>query len=609
MSQGPALDHVVAALEAIGSTRRGSMWTCPAHDDQVPSLSVHQGTQGAVLLCQAGCATPDILDQLGLAQRDLFDHPRESGQERREVAIYDYVDERGDMLFQVVRYDPKGFSQRRPDGRGGWAWKLGNVKRVPYQLPVLLEAVRAVEVVYVAEGEKDVDTLLKAGVPAATTFPGGAGKWRDEYRVYFENAHVVVVADRDDVGRRHARTVAAALCEAVGEDGSVELVEPISGNDASDHLAAGHSPYEWGPFRDPEADADAPPDEPFLILASAVRMENATFLWEPYVPCGTVTVVAGVGGLGKSHGTLELAARVTRGQSKGDHHGKPGRVIIATAEDAFRQVVVPRLKAAGADLDRVSFVNIERGFTIPDDLPKLEEALRAEPDTVLVILDPLIAFIPLRLDAHKDQHARGALTPLAILAQRHDIGVVAVMHLNKAAEAGALFLRVSSSVGFLNAARSALLIAEDPDDENGRIVAHGKHNLSEPGESLRFRIEGTTVERDDGELIKTSRIVWLGASAHGVADLLKSDHRAGPRDSAERFLLDLLADGPVPAGKVRAEAEAADHAWRTVQRAKKTLDVKSSKASAGGGWVWELPPEDGHAPIGGEVAPFDQNEP
>lgn len=370
-------------------------------------------------------------------------------------------------------------------------------------------------------------------------------------------------------------------------------------------------------YRPPSESGDDGEDHPeaFLVRAADVRMENATFLWEPYAPCGAVTVAAGIGGLGKSHATIDLAARVSRGQSKGDHHGKPGRVIIATTEDAWAQTVVPRLKAAGADLERVSLVNVERGFVIPDDLPKLEAAIEAEPDTVLIVLDPLIAFIPIRLDAHKDQHARGALSPLARLAHRYQLAIVAVMHLNKAAEAGALFLRVSSSVGFMNAARSAFLVAEDPDDpEHGRILAHGKHNLSEQGESLRFRIEGVTVERDDGEPIETSRLVWLGSSPHGVTDLLKSDHRADPRNAAERFLAELLADGPVPAGKVRSEADKADHAWATVRRAKKDLGVVASKAGMGDGWVWEFPsdgddPEGNHIPIGGEVSIFGEDEP
>ena len=279
-------------------------------------------------------------------------------------------------------------------------------------------------------------------------------------------------------------------------------------------------------------------------------------------------------------------------------------------------MVVPRLKAAGADLERVSFVNLEhgdRGFVIPDDLDKLAAALEAEPDTVLVILDPLVAFIPMRLDAHKDQHARGALTPLSRLAQRHGVAIVAVMHLNKAAEAGSLFLRVSSSVGFMNAARSAFLVAEDPDDRDHRILAHGKNNLSEPGESLRFRIEGVTVERNDGEPITTSRLVWMGTSERGVNDLLKSDHRDEPRNEAEKFLADLLADGPMTAGKVRSVAEEAGHAWRTVGRAKKALGITSFKSEFGGGWTWELPDdEEGHEeaqpPIGQDVASFDDLE-
>jgi hypothetical protein len=327
----------------------------------------------------------------------------------------------------------------------------------------------------------------------------------------------------------------------------------------------------------------------FLINAADVVMENPTFALDPYVPLGAVTIVAGLGGLGKTHFTIEAGARASRGQLHGDLRGTPVGVVIATAEDALAQTMVPRLKAAGADLDRIAFVNVETGFTIPDDLERLEEAMVARGDVRMVVLDPLIAFLPTRLDSHKDQHARVALAPIASLAERHQAAVLANMHLNKSAEAGALFLRVSSSVGFLNAARSAILVAEDPDDETARVVAHGKHNLSEPGDSLRFRIEAAEVQRSDGQVVKTSRIAWLGSSKHSTADLLRSDHRRDPRDNAEDWLLDQLREAPVLVSDLKAAADAEDHKWRTVERSKAELGIKAFRREVPGPWYWGDP--------------------
>jgi hypothetical protein len=337
------------------------------------------------------------------------------------------------------------------------------------------------------------------------------------------------------------------------------------------------------------ADALAGPSTSYLIRAHDVRMENVTFLERRFIPIGSLTMLVGIGGLGKSHIAVHHAARASRGQLEGDVR-EPVGVVIATAEDALAQTMVPRLVAAGADLNRISFVNLEAGFSIPDDLRRLEDAL--DEDTGLIVIDPLIAFIPTRLDSHKDQHARAALAPLAGLAERRRLAIEAIMHLNKSAEAGALFLRVSSSVGFLNAARSALLVAPDPDDDTRRILAHGKHNLSEPGESRRFKIEGTDLE-SDGEIIRTSRVCWLGSSERTIEELLRSDHRSDPREKAERWLIQQVASGPMPVEWIRSAAECAGHAWRTVERAKAELGVEAYRDGGlgrDGRWFWRLIP-------------------
>jgi hypothetical protein len=128
----------------------------------------------------------------------------------RIVATYDYTDEENNLLFQVVRFHPKDFRQRRPDGPDGWIWSLSETRRVIYRLPGVRVAIDFEEVVYIVEGEKDVDALHTKKL-VATCNPGGAGKWRPEYNASLSGADVVVVADNDDAGRNHAQQVAAAL--------------------------------------------------------------------------------------------------------------------------------------------------------------------------------------------------------------------------------------------------------------------------------------------------------------------------------------------------------------------------------------------------------------
>jgi hypothetical protein len=124
------------------------------------------------------------------------------------VATYDYVDESGQLLFQVCRFMPKTFRQRRPSG-GGWTWDLKGVRRVLYRLPVLFEAVTNKRPIIVTEGEKDVDALVRLNF-AATTNPGGAGKWHSGYNEFLRGADVILVPDNDDAGREHMQAVAAS---------------------------------------------------------------------------------------------------------------------------------------------------------------------------------------------------------------------------------------------------------------------------------------------------------------------------------------------------------------------------------------------------------------
>lgn len=156
----------------------------------------------------------------------------------RIVATYDYTDEAGTLLYQVVRLEPKDFRQRRPDGAGGWTWKLEGVKPVLYRLPELLAAVAAEDPVYVAEGEKDADALHRAGC-VATCNSGGAGKWRPHLAEHLRGvSDVRIIADRDEPGYRHAGQVAASL-RSVGA--GVRVFEGAQGKDVSDHLGAGRS--------------------------------------------------------------------------------------------------------------------------------------------------------------------------------------------------------------------------------------------------------------------------------------------------------------------------------------------------------------------------------
>lgn len=223
-------------LERLSGVRKsGSGWTarCPAHDDRTASLSISVDGGGSKVLvyCHAGCKPEEICRTAGIELRDLFlDGGRaakgSSKVARRIVARYDYVDEIGAMLSQVLRFDPKGFSQRRPDGHGGWIGNLDGTRRVLYRLP---EVVKAAQVL-VLEGEKDVETARSLGY-VATCNPGGAGKWQQEYTGALLGKEIIVIPDADEPGRKHAQQVLASL---VGKVDSLKLVELPGAKDLSE---------------------------------------------------------------------------------------------------------------------------------------------------------------------------------------------------------------------------------------------------------------------------------------------------------------------------------------------------------------------------------------
>lgn len=226
-----------------------SQWyaLCPCHDDRKHSLGIAVTDAGKLVVnCLAGCDTTQVLRTVGATYSDLF--PRRDRQHApsapsapsastppkpakpRIVKTYDYSDESGTLLFQVVRFEPKDFRQRRPhpDRKGDWLYKMGDVRRVLYRLPAIVAAPLDIPIILV-EGEKDADRLILSGL-IATTVPGGAGKWRDSYAESLRGRTVVLIPDIDradpKTGRRpgweHVVKVANAL---VGVARSVRVID------------------------------------------------------------------------------------------------------------------------------------------------------------------------------------------------------------------------------------------------------------------------------------------------------------------------------------------------------------------------------------------------
>lgn len=183
------LERLLSRLEGVNGGPSGQYTAlCPAHADRGPSLSVTQTGDKILVNCHAGCETADVLEKIGLKWADLFSNGDKSAapdtKKKRLEATYQYPDESGDLLYEILKYrlpsGDKTFRQRRPDGEGGWLYNLKGTGRVLYGLPEVVRAVQSGNLIFIVEGEKDADALRALGL-VATTNPGGAGKWRPEF--------------------------------------------------------------------------------------------------------------------------------------------------------------------------------------------------------------------------------------------------------------------------------------------------------------------------------------------------------------------------------------------------------------------------------------------
>lgn len=360
-----ALDLIEQKLTAAECRpkRRGDKITalCPAHNDSSPSLSVGPGTKREVVInCFADCSADAVMAALDLKWTDFGD-----GKTKETLgaptATYDYTDADGQLLYQVLRYVPKTFRQRRPDGRGGWVWGLGDTPRTLYRFPEVVAAIAAGEPVYVCEGEKDVEALRAVGV-TATCNSGGAGKFTMDMAAHLEGAHVVIVADNDDTGRNHATEV-AWLAKTAGAL-TADIVAAASGKDAADHLAAGHT---VGEFVAVDLEPAAPPEHPlarwridWAAFWAAEDDESNRWLLEPLFARGRGHAIYAGAKTGKSYVVLAACAALATGQPFLAHPGgDPVEVLYVDyemTEDDLRDRLEEFGYGPGDDLSHLHYV-------------------------------------------------------------------------------------------------------------------------------------------------------------------------------------------------------------------------------------------------------------
>jgi putative DNA primase/helicase len=492
------------------------------------------------------------------------------------------------------------------EGHFGWqARKPEGYREVPYlggSDPFDPEV--AVDDLYWPEGEKDVDSVIQLGA-LAITFGGTGDGLPVGCERYFIDRNVIVLADNDEGGRKHAEQKAALIHSVARSVRIVHFPELPEKNDVSDWIALGNGLDDLR--RRTEAAAVW---QPSLILSPSiagldvvcmadVKPTAIEWLWPNWVAIGKVAVLAGEGGRGKSTILCDLAARTTNGDRWPDAAAasKAGGVIILAAEDDIGDTIAPRMMAAGADMARVFVIQSvrdenqqRRGFNLQADLERLENEIQKRGNIRLIIIDPVSSYLG-KVDSHKNADVRAVLEPLGEMAARMRVAIICNNHFSKGG--GSANNRVIGSVAFVNQARAAFIVTPDEKDDTRMLLIPSKMNIAPIGHGLAYRIEGCLIPFDGSE-IPTSRIMYESAPITISADqaLAALDGNGGNRSEKSEaidFLTDALRSGPVSAKDMKKEATDAGISPKSLRSAREALGIKPEKAGYEDGWVWKLP--------------------
>lgn len=501
-----------------------------------------------------------------------------------------------------------GNKEMRPMHWNGSAFVAGEPKspatgKPLYRLPELLAADPA-SLVWIVEGEWCADHLHKLGLIATTSGSYTSASGADWTPL--RGRHCVLWADHDEPGRKYMAEVVVKLL-ALGC--TVELIDvealglPVKG-DVVDWLAL-----------HPDAAADdvlalrrvepAEPvnDAPRVILTRGcdVQPEAVDWLWNGWLAAGKLHLIGGAPGTGKTTLAASLAAIVTCGGRWPDGtRAERGSVVFWSGEDDNADTLNPRLRAAGANMDRVYMVEGMREgtdsypFDPARDMDALRNVLAMLPDVRLIVIDPIVSAVA--GDSHKNAEVRRGLQPLVDVAGQLRCALLGVTHFSKGTAGREPTERITGSLAFGALARLVMVTAKqeaEGERVERRLLLRAKSNIGPDGGGFVYDLRQGELDGFPG--VDASSVLW-GEAIHGSARELLAEVEQRDDDhgsDATSFLRDLLAYTPRAAKEIKAEATSAGYSMDAMHRAKRKLRAEAVKSGMSGGWYWRLPTAEG----------------
>ena len=457
----------LSGVKPTGDSKWQASCPCQGHDTPAKHLSLVDAGDKALVTCQGGKHTyEEVCQALG------FDSLNYANQEPAKPQIdktYDYQDEDGKLLFQVVRYFPKDFKQRRPDGKGEWVWNIRGVRRVLYHLPDITAARTTKDTIYITEGEKDADALWNIGC-IATTSPGGAGKWHPEYADMLQGATVVVVPDLDDPGRAHAKDVAKSL---YGKASSVKVLE-LPDHDTSDWIQAGGNADDLRELA--TATSEYNPTTIIMRAASDRLTEIASQppsddLIQDMLPNSPSAygLLAGRSGIGKTFLILQMACCVASGTPFLNRKTKKCKTGLLTLEGAESKLAIRVNRIAESYPGAIENLFWEHALPFRLDDAGVDKLASIMTGLNFVIIDPLRPLVAGDYTSPKD--AATFLVNLRKAQEKSGTVILLIHHIRKPdrrvrVQPEDLQFEIKGATEYVDGATSVLLLEKAPQGRN-----------------------------------------------------------------------------------------------------------------------------------------------